>query len=164
MNTLDFFFSQYEFNRKRTLDLLETIEKDPQCARILAYRPGPGRAHIAWQLLHIGVTEEMFASERLAPHKEGAWQDAWPRFRGGSTPDDDIPSAAFIRELLNGSRERLIATLREFPESRLGEIPASMAKRGWTVRTILSVLAWHEPHHQGQAHLTLNLYRAAHPS
>ena len=24
------------------------------------------------------------------------------------------------------------------------------------------VLAWHEGHHQGQAHLTLNLYKAAH--
>jgi hypothetical protein len=23
------------------------------------------------------------------------------------------------------------------------------------------VLAWHEGHHQGQAHLTLNLYKAA---
>jgi hypothetical protein len=27
---------------------------------------------------------------------------------------------------------------------------------------VLHILAWHEAHHQGQAHITLNLYRAAH--
>ena len=93
MNEIDTFIQSYQFNRQRTLDLLSKIEADPDGAKILAWRPGPGRAHIAWQLMHVGVTEEIFASERLAPEKTGAFQDLWPRFRGGSTPDDDIPSA-----------------------------------------------------------------------
>ena len=32
-----------------------------------------------------------------------------------------------------------------------------------TVGTVLQIISWHEAHHHGQAHITLNLYRAAHP-
>src|SRR6185295_8682197 len=92
----------YDLFRQKTLGLLESIEKMPQPQAVLGWRPGPGRAHIGWQLMHIGVTEELFASQRLAPHKPGKWTELWPRFRGGSTPDDDIPSVAQIREVLVG--------------------------------------------------------------
>jgi len=27
---------------------------------------------------------------------------------------------------------------------------------------VLHIIAWHEPHHQGQAHITSNLYKATH--
>lgn len=53
-----------DFARDRTLATLDAIEKLPQPQAILGWRPGPGRAHIAWQLLHVGITEELFASER----------------------------------------------------------------------------------------------------
>ena len=43
-----------------------TIEAEPNARSVLAWRPGPGRAHIGWQLMHIGITEELFASDRLA--------------------------------------------------------------------------------------------------
>src|SRR5262245_61840569 len=160
MTTVELFVPTYTFYRKRTLDLLERIEKEPDPLRVLGWRPGPGRAHIGWQLMHIGVTEELFASERLAPHKAGNWTELWPRFRGGSTPDDDIPSPRLIREILSGSREHLLATLKEFPDHRLGEIPEALKQRGYTVRDVLHILGWHEAHHQGQAHITLNLYKA----
>ncbi len=162
MTTADLFAQGYAFHRKRTLDLLERIEKEPDPLRVLGWRPGAGRAHIGWQLMHIGVTEELFATERLAPHKAGAWTQLWPRFRGGSTPDDDIPSPQLIREVLSGSREHLLATLKEFGDDRLGEIPEALKQRGYTVRDVLYLIGWHEAHHQGQAHITLNLYRAAH--
>lgn len=152
----------YDLFRQKTLGLLETIEKMPEPQKILAWRPGPGRAHIAWQLMHIGVTEELFASERLAPHKSGKWTELWPRFRGGSTPDDDIPSAALIREVLTGARERLLETLGEYNDDRLGEIPEALKQRGLTVGEAIKLLPWHEAHHQGQAHITLNLYKVAH--
>src|SRR6187455_2971615 len=87
----------YDFYRTRTLDLLDKVGNEPDPQKVLGWRPGPGRAHIAWQLMHIGVTEEIFATERLAPHKVGEFQDLWPRFRGGSTPDDDIPTVDEIR-------------------------------------------------------------------
>ncbi|MFO0900750.1 MAG: DinB family protein [Pirellulales bacterium] len=160
MATLDVLRPAYDFNRQRTLGLLDKIAglPDPQAA--LAFRPGPGRAHIGWQLLHIAVTEDIFATERLAPEKTGRFADLWPRFRGGSTPDDDVPGVDLIRQVLDGARAELLATLADYPESRLDEIPPTLAQRGWRVRDALNVIAWHEPHHQGQAHLTLNVFLA----
>ncbi|HEX3871810.1 MAG TPA: DinB family protein, partial [Pirellulales bacterium] len=66
MSTVDVFLPAYKLNRQRTLGLLEQIEQLPDPIEALGWRPGPGRAHIAWQLMHIGITEELFASERLA--------------------------------------------------------------------------------------------------
>lgn len=156
---IETFTRQYEAARERTLGLLDTISKQRDPAGALGYRPGPGRAHIAWQLMHIGVTEELFATERLAAPKKAAWPDLTPRFRGGSTPDDNIPSVEQIRDLLSVSRQHLLATLAEYGDDRLTEIPPPLAERGWTVRDVLHVIAWHEAHHQGQAHLTFNLYK-----
>ena len=160
MNTIQILTRSYEFNRARTLGTLADIEKLPQPAAALAYRIGPGRAHIGWQLMHIGITEEIFASERLAPDKPPRWSDLWPRFRGGSTPDDDVPRADTIRQILTESRERLLATLATYTDDRLGEIPPPLAQRKMTLLDVLHILSWHESHHQGQAHATLNSYRA----
>src|SRR5947209_4606777 len=119
MSTTQTLLKTYEFNRGRTLDLLSTIEKMPNPQAVLAWRPGPGRAHIGWQLMHVGITEEIFATERLAPEKPAAFVELWPRFRGGSTPDDDVPSAETIRRILGETRAHLgvnidhVATLRQ---------------------------------------------------
>lgn len=150
-----------DFNRTRTLDLLDRVAKEPDPQKVLGWRPGLGRAHLAWQLMHIGVTEEIFATERLAPHKTGEFQELWPRFRGGSTPDDDIPTVDEIRGVLAESRAHLAATLREIGDDRLAEIPAGWAQRKLTHEEIFRLVSWHEGHHQGQAHITLNLYKAA---
>ena len=159
---VEHFVKCYEFNRTRTLDFLANIEKLPNPRAALAWRPGAGRAHIGWQLMHIGVTEDIFASERLG-HKAGKCSELWPRFRGGSTPDDDVPSAETIRRVLAESRVNLLATLAEYDDSRLEEIPEALKQRNWTVRTALAVISWHEAHHQGQSHITLNLFKQAHP-
>lgn len=159
MSVVETLKSTYEFSRARTLALLDRIENEADAAVVLPWRPGQGRAHIGWQLMHIAVTEEIFATERLAS-REPRFGDLWASYRGGSTPADQAPTAAQIREVLAGSRAALLETLGEFDDSRLGEIPAALAQRGWTVRTALDVIAWHEAHHQGQSHLTLNLYLA----
>ena len=130
MSAAETFLKAYDFNRTRTLDLLDRVLKEPDPIKVLGWRPGPGRAHIAWQLMHIGVTEELFATERLAPHKTGAFQELWPRFRGGSTPDDDIPSADLIRQVLDDGRAHLRQTLLEIPDARLGDIPPTLAAIG----------------------------------
>jgi uncharacterized damage-inducible protein DinB len=151
----------WEFNRKRTLATLDEVASLPDPARVLGWRPGPGRAHVAWQLMHVGVTEELFATERLvgtAPE----YAELVPRFRGGSTPDDTIPDVATIRSVLEGSRQHLLNTVATFSDDDLATIPEAFRERGWTLDTILRVITWHEAHHQGQAHLTLNLYKAAH--
>jgi uncharacterized damage-inducible protein DinB len=156
------FLKAYEFNRTRTIDLLDRVLKEPDPAKVLGWRPGPGRAHIAWQLMHIGVTEELFAGERLAPHKTGAFQELWPRFRGGSVPDDDIPSPELIRRVLDESRKHLSATLLEIPDSRLEDVVITLRDKPFTFQRVLYLIGWHEAHHQGQAHITMNLYKAAH--
>lgn len=160
MNLFETYQEQYAFNRSRTLGLLDRIEKmsDPQA--VLAWRPGEGRAHIGWQLMHIGVTEELFAVERLAK-KEGRFPDLWSRFRGGSTPDDDVPTVAQIREVLAAGREELIETLGIQDAAKLDEIAWEAPDgRRLTLKTTLQIINWHEAHHQGQAHITLNLFNA----
>jgi uncharacterized damage-inducible protein DinB len=113
--------------------------------------------------MHVAVTEELFATERLVPGSQPSDAALTARFRGGSVPDDDIPSLATIRAVLDDSRSRLIATLSTFQESQLGWISPALSQRQLTLATVLDLLAWHEAHHQGQAHLTMNLYKAANP-
>lgn len=160
MNIIETHLETAQFFRPRTLGMLDKVEQQSNPMEVLGWRPGPGRAHIAWQLMHIGVTEELFATERLAPHKAGSFQELWPRFRGGSKPDDNIPTPAEIRQVLTESHEHLAETLREIGDPRLDEIPPAFAERKLTHRDVLSLLLWHEAHHQGQAHFTLNSYLA----
>ena len=160
MSTIETFTKSYAFNRDRTLDLIKKIEEESDPTAALSWRPGPGRAHIGWQLMHVGLTEEIFATERLAPDKQGAWTDLWPRFRGGSTPDDDVPTLGQIHEVFTGAREHLLETLGSYDDSRLDEIPEALKERGLTVLHVLYIIGWHEAHHQGQAHAVLNQYKA----
>jgi uncharacterized damage-inducible protein DinB len=150
----------WEINRQRTLATLDTIEKLPNPGQALGWRPGPGRAHIAWQIMHIGITEQLFATERLlgqAPE----FSELVPRFKGGSTPDDDVPDIGTIRHVLEASRQRLLSTVATFSDDDLATVPEHFRERGWSLDTILRIVNWHEGHHQGQAHLTLNLYKAS---
>jgi uncharacterized damage-inducible protein DinB len=160
MSVIDLTMEICDANRERTLATLDGIATLPHPQQVLGWRPGPNRAHVAWQLMHLGVTEELFATERLlgtAP----AMPELVPRFRGGSTPDEEIPSVEEIREVLASSRQHLKSTLATFTDEDLSTIPEPFRERGWTLGKILQVLAWHEPHHQGQAHITLNLWKAA---
>src|SRR5688500_18371695 len=65
MSTIHSLIAACQFNRTRTLATLERAEQDKDSQRALAFRPGPGRAHVAWQLMHVAITEELFATERL---------------------------------------------------------------------------------------------------
>ncbi len=149
----------WDSNRQRTLATLDEIAGRDNAMEILGWRPGPGRAHIAWQLVHVGITEELFATERIL-ETSAAFADLVPRFKGGSTPDDDIPSVETIRTVLNESREHLRTTILKFNDSELDIVPKPLRERNWSLGKVLQVMAWHEPHHQGQAHITLNLWKA----
>ncbi len=150
----------WEFNRLRTLMTLDDIAKLPDPMAVLGWRPGPGRAHIAWQLMHVGITEELFATERLFGATAG-FTDLISRFKGGSTPDENIPTVDQIRDVLNVSRQHLFDGLTRLSDDDLGRIPESglLKERGWTIAKALHVITWHEAHHQGQAHITLNLWK-----
>nr|WP_044182005.1 DinB family protein [Pirellula staleyi] len=163
MSTIDSLVASFQFNRVRTLGLLDKILQQPAGEAILGWRPAPGRAHIGWQLMHVAITEELFATERLVPGTTAAYADLVPRFKGGSTPDDNIPSAAQIREVLEVSRGHLLETLKGFGETDLNIIPEAFKERKLTIRDVLHIIGWHEAHHQGQSHITLNLYLASQP-
>ena len=98
------------------------------------------------------------ASERLAPEKQGLFTSLWDRFRGGSTPDETVPTLNEIRDVLEKSRVSLVETLNGIAETDLESIPEALKERGLTIRTVLHIISWHESHHQGQAHITLNLF------
>ncbi|MBI1313636.1 DUF664 domain-containing protein [bacterium] len=160
MSFIESVLSIWDVNRERTLETLAAIEQldDPQAA--LAFRPGPERAHVAWQLMHIAVTEELFATSRFLG-TDPAFPELCERFqRGSMASDDDVPTVAEIRETLAQSREHLTATMAKFREADLETMPGILAERGWTLRRALQIIAWHEPHHQGQAHVTLNVFKA----
>ena len=162
MTAIDVMLDAMELCRVRTLATLEEIAKLPDPAAVLGWRPGPGRAHIGWQLTHIGITEELTATERLhgtAP----AFPDLVPRFKFGSVPDDEIPSVELIRNVLSESRQDICDCFAKVQDSELDTIPEWYRQRGWTIRRILQILIWHEAHHQGQAHITFNLWKANQP-
>ncbi len=148
----------WEFNRSRTLATLDDIAKQSDPAAVLGWRPGTGRAHIGWQLMHIAVTEELFATERLFGTPNG-FPDLSPRFKGGSTPDENIPTVGELHEVLNATRQHLLNGLAQLQEADLVRVPDALKERGWTIARALQVLNWHEAHHQGQAHITLNLWK-----
>ena len=144
------------FTRRKTLDLLDGIEKAADAAAILGWRPGPGRAHIAWQLMHIAATDDRHLHVRM---KGGTpvEPEFVRRFAGGSNPDDDIPSVQAIRDYLSQQREAMLAHLRTLSAADLEVKPNETAP--WVYREWFQLLVWHEAHHHGQAHLTYNLYR-----
>jgi uncharacterized damage-inducible protein DinB len=157
---IDLTIAQMQFNRTRTLGSFDRVLKLSDPAKGLGWRPGSGRAHVAWQLMHVAMTEELFATERLRPEKQTIYAELVPRFRGGSTVDDIIPTADEIRSALDQSRARLLETLKSFTDADLEWKPEALAARNLSFRDVLNILVWHEAHHQGQVHITLNLLEA----
>ena len=153
MTYADFLIAQMELNRKKTIATLERAAE----AGALAWRPGEGRAHCAWQAMHTGATEESFAGERLTT---GGLQnpDTVDAYRHGSTPQDDAPPLDEIKAYLTETRATLVETIRGLDEAALDEVPEQLKSRGWTRREALQLVCWHECHHQGQSHITMNLF------
>jgi hypothetical protein len=152
-----------EFSRGRLLGILEAIEKSGQdMNKVLAWRPGPGRAHIGWQAMHCAATHDRYLHMGLL----GGAAPTDPRlvadFAGGSTPSDaNVPMLAAIREEL----AKHYAKLRTYVESLSnGDLDRRlmMGKVERGVGESLILIAWHEAHHQGQIHLTWNQYKGAH--
>ena len=159
--TVNDLIEMLDFNRSKTLAFIDGLAKVGDVQKALAYRPGPGRAHLAWQIMHIAATDDRHAHVRMGPAGgQPADAELVRRFAGGSTPDDDIPSLDSIKRYLEAQRKEVIALLKKLDEKTLLTKPTEQAP--WTYLEWVKVLAWHEAHHQGQAHLTLNLYKAAH--
>src|SRR3984885_15124299 len=90
-----------EFSRGRLLGILETIEKSGQdMGKVLAWRPGPGRAHISWQAMHCAASHDRYLNVGVlkgSPKDEALVAN----FAGGTTPSDtNIPTLGVIRDKL----------------------------------------------------------------
>lgn len=148
-----------DFARARLLGTLDQIEKSGQdLTNVLAWRPGPGRAHIGWQAMHCAATHDKYVNVNL---KAGQPRDAAlvSNFGGGSCPSDqDVPTLPAIRAALE-------ANFKAFRDYVSGLKPDDFGRQLPNNRTVgesILLLTWHEAHHQGQIHLTWNLYKAAH--
>lgn len=165
MTDLNTLLQSLEFSRGRLLAVLDTIEKSGQDVhKVLAWRPGPGRAHIGWQAMHCAATHDRYVNVRL---KGGQPADAQlcEHFAGGSTPSDErVPSLADIRSKLATHFEAFKAYLKTADLMQVTEFPgpAGTPPVRRSVGESVILLAWHEAHHQGQIHLTWNCYKAAH--
>jgi hypothetical protein len=148
-----------DFSHSRLLATLDTIEKSGQdMQKVLAWRPGPGRAHIGWQAMHCAATHDKYVNVNVlgAKPKDEALV---ANFGGGSTPSDiNVPSLAAIRTAL----ESTYSAFRNFVASVSQEDQQRKLANGRTIGESIVLLTWHEAHHQGQIHLTWNLYKQAH--
>lgn len=158
----DTLLAQLDFTRSRLLATLDAIEKSgANVSKVLAFRPGPGRAHIGWQFMHCAATHDRYlnANIRKAPPKD---EKLVNEFAGGSTPSDDrVPALAEIRQQLTatfGPFRDFIASMRD---EDLGVRFVGRDGKERTIGEAIVLMCWHEAHHQGQIHLSWNIYKAA---
>lgn len=152
-----------DFSRSRLLGTLDAIEKSGQdTGKVLAWRPAPGRAHLGWQFMHCAATHDRYLHMGLLRGTAPSDPQLVADFAGGSTPSDEkVPTVPAIREEL----AKHFAKLRAYAESLASadfDQRFMMGKVERGVGESLILIAWHEAHHQGQIHLTWNMYKAAH--
>ncbi len=160
MTELKTILSTLDFSRDRLLGSLDSISKSGQnTTKILAWRPGVGRAHIGWQAMHCAATHDRYVNVRI---KGGEPNDIalCDGFAGGSTPSDsNVPTLDAILEKLAANYSAFKSFLQTADLSQVTDFPNNVKR---TIGESAILLAWHEAHHQGQIHLTWNLYQAAH--
>lgn len=144
------------FVRTKTKALADAVAALPDPAAALAWQPGPGRANVGWQLMHIAATDDRHLNARMKGG-EPVSPDYVKRFAGGSTPDANVPALSEIVKYLDESRAAMLDHLKTLTDADLAKKPNDQAP--WVYNEWFQVLAWHEAHHHGQAHLTLNLFK-----
>jgi hypothetical protein len=151
-----------DFARQRVLASIDTIEKSGEDQKkVLSWRPGPGRAHIAWQLMHLAATHHrhLYATLQGARVPD---EKLVSDFAGGSTPSDqNVPTLESIKNRLASTFSELKAYIADINPADLSTRKVGPPDRQRTLEEWLMLYTWHEAHHQGQVHLTWNLYKAA---
>jgi hypothetical protein len=159
----DTVIAMMDFSRQRLLGLLDTIEKSGQDAKkALAWRPGPGRAHIAWQAMHCAASHDRYLNVAIKGGAAPREPKMVESFGGGSKPsDENVPDLATIRRTLETHFSAFKDHLRSLGAAELDKQVGPPDRRRSIIESAI-LMAWHEAHHQGQAHLTWNLYKQAH--
>lgn len=158
-----------DFSHNRLLNTLDAVEKTAKeknvpVGKLLAWRPGPGRAHIAWQFAHCAATHDKYLTVNLLGKPSPTDEQLVKNFGGGSTPSEqNVPDVATIRKAIDAAYEPFRAFVAAADVATLLRVTPGPGGTQRSVAEAISLLAWHEAHHQGQIHLTLNLFKAANP-
>jgi hypothetical protein len=152
-----------DFSHARLLGIIGTIEKSGQDVnKVLAWRPGPGRAHIGWQLMHCAATHDRYLNVTMLSGKPKD-EAIIAGFAGGSTPSDtNVPTIDAIKNAIESRYADFRAYVGGISSEELLSKKVGPAGKERTLGEAITLLGWHEAHHQGQVHLTWNLYKAAH--
>lgn len=142
-----------------SLDAIAAAGEKP--AEILLWRPAKNRAHIAWQALHCAATHDKYLNVNLKGLPHPTNPELVTRYGGGSVPSDEgQPTLEAIRTTVQrhfGELRNFVAALTPADMQRM----VGPADRQRPLGDAIVLLAWHYAHHQGQLHLTWNLYRQA---
>lgn len=154
--------SVMDFAHTRLLGSLDAIEKSGEdLATVLAWRPGAGRAHIGWQALHCAATHDKYFNVNIRGQAEPNDPKLVANYGGGSIQADiPLPTLQQIRDVIQAN----FTALREFVATATPaqlEVVVGPPDRQRKIGESIILLAWHESHHQGQIHLTWNLYKHA---
>lgn len=152
-----------DFGHARLLASLDAIEKSGEpIAQVLLWRPAPKRAHIGWQALHCAATLDKYFNVIIRGQAAPTDAVLVANFGGGSTPiDNAIPTLPQIRAAIAQHFTRFRDHVATLSPAQL-EVTVGPAERQRKLGEAVVLLAWHEAHHQGQLHLTWNMYRQAH--
>jgi uncharacterized damage-inducible protein DinB len=156
----DTLISMMEMVRQRLLGSLEAIEKSGRdVGEVLRWRPGAGRAHIAWQAMHCAATHDRYLNVFIKGESP-VDEKLVAAFGGGSVPSDqNVPGLGEIRQALEKNLRAFTDYVRTLKAEDLGRM-VGPADRRRTLGDAIQIMVWHEAHHQGQIHLTWNLHQA----
>lgn len=158
----DTLLAAMDFGRQRLIGTLDAIEKSgADVQAVLAWRPGPGRAHIGWQAMHCAATLDKYINtlRGQSPRDPQVVAD----FGGGSCPSDEkVPDMPTIRQALAIAYETFRGYVAGLADADLDKIVANPGGKERKIGESIILLTWHEAHHQGQMHITWNMYKAAH--
>lgn len=117
------------------------------------HQPSPTDNHMLWQMGHLAVNYDWFAS--AIDGKPGAVSRAdYARFGMGSKPVADAaayPSLAEVRQLFDSTWQRFIAAAESLSDADAGK-PACVESGGFLADRLDAVnkAAWHDGWHAGQ--------------
>ena len=151
-----FMAAQLDYHRNGVDELLAKIEKSPDPAGALAFRPGKDRAQIGWQLMHIAAADDSLLNGMLTTNEPLSAAHV-ETYQGSKRTPDEIPDLPLIKKYLKDTRDNLKTFIADMDMSKLNEKPH---EKSWGTHLAgLQNALFHEAHHQGQAHLTFNLYK-----
>ena len=79
--------------------------------------------------MHVAITEEIFATERLAPSRKAPHPNSGPDSAAAARPTTTFPRPKRFAATLGETRAQLIETLADYGDDRLEEIIAAFAPR-----------------------------------